>query len=71
MYSKADVDWTYFAPAALIEPGERTGTFRTGRDQLVAHDKGNSRISAEDFAVALLDEIETPRFRRSMMTAGY
>ena len=71
VYSKADIDWTFFAPAALIQPGERTGKYRIGRDQLVADEKGESRISVEDYAAALLDEIEKPQFRRSMMTVGY
>jgi uncharacterized protein len=71
VYSKAEVNWTYFAPAALIQPGERTGQFRTSADQLVTDEKGNSHISAEDFAVALVDEIEKPKYLRSIMTAGY
>lgn len=47
----AAVDWAYAAPAALIEPGERTAKFRTGEDQLIVDEKSQSRISAEDFAV--------------------
>ncbi|AXK31546.1 NAD-dependent epimerase/dehydratase family protein [Streptomyces armeniacus] len=52
------IDWTYISPAALIQPGERTGTYRTGGDELLTDDKGNSTISAEDYAVALVDELE-------------
>ncbi|MBM9504346.1 NAD(P)-dependent oxidoreductase [Actinacidiphila acididurans] len=59
------VDWTFFSPAPLIEPGERTGSFKIGTDSPV----GDS-ISAEDFAVALLDEIEKPAFRRARFTAA-
>ena len=59
-----DLDWTYFSPAAFIAPGERTGKYRLGTDQLVTNEQGESRISAEDYAVALLDEIEQPRFIR-------
>lgn len=70
-YSKSDIDWTFLAPAAQIQPGERTGKYRTSRDQLVADAKGGSNISAEDYAVALLDEIERPQFRGSMMAVGY
>lgn len=66
-----DVDWTYISPAAFIQPGERTGSYRTGTDQLVTNAAGESRISAEDFAIAVLDEIETPRFRRKRFTAAY
>ncbi|WP_109478241.1 NAD(P)H-binding protein [Paraburkholderia sp. C35] len=71
IYSSSKVNWTYFAPPAMIEPGERTGNYRTGRDQLLMNDAGKSTISAEDFAVAVLDELENPQFLRSRMTAGY
>lgn len=53
-----DLDWTYISPAAAIEPGERTGTYRKGNDQLLVDAQGNSAISAEDYAVALVDELE-------------
>ncbi|MFI0737826.1 NAD(P)-dependent oxidoreductase [Streptomyces sp. NPDC021100] len=56
-----DVRWTNLSPAGLIEPGERTGAYRTGLDDLVVDENGKSRISAEDYAVALVDEIEKPR----------
>ena len=65
------LDWTYASPAALIEPGERTGHFRLGTDQLLTDAQGNSRISAEDFAIALLDELETPRYARKRFTVAY
>jgi putative NADH-flavin reductase len=65
------LEWTYFSPPALIEPGERTGTFRTGTDQLLADDKGQSRISAEDYAIALVDELESPKHVRGRFTAAY
>ncbi|HVK09971.1 MAG TPA: NAD(P)H-binding protein [Gemmataceae bacterium] len=68
---RSAVDWTFFAPAALIQPGERTGTYRTATDQLVVDAAGTSRISAEDYAVGLLDEVETPKFKHGLMTAGY
>ncbi|SFS39918.1 NAD(P)-dependent oxidoreductase [Halostagnicola kamekurae] len=53
-----DLRWTYVAPAALIEPGERTGEYRTADRELVTDDEGDSYISMEDFAVALADELE-------------
>lgn len=65
------IDWTYLSPAAQIEPGERTGQFRTGQSQLLMDGKGASRISAEDFAVALLDEAEGPRHVRQRFTVAY
>ncbi|GAA1096841.1 NAD(P)-dependent oxidoreductase [Nocardiopsis composta] len=66
-----DVRWTSLSPAALIEPGERTGAYRTGLDDLVADAAGESRISAEDYAVALLDEIERPAHIGERFTVGY
>ncbi|MFY9690322.1 MAG: NAD(P)-dependent oxidoreductase [Candidatus Acidiferrales bacterium] len=67
----AGIDWTYFSPAAFIQPGERTGKFRLGADQLVTDAKGESRISAEDYAVAVVDEIEKPQFIGKRFTAAY
>lgn len=64
--------WTYFSPAIEIAPGERTGRFRLGVDQQPVMDaEGRSRISAEDAAVALIDEAELPRFIQRRFTAGY
>ncbi|MFD9691574.1 NAD(P)-dependent oxidoreductase [Kitasatospora sp. NPDC059146] len=66
-----EVDWTYLSPAALLEPGVRTGRFRLGRDELLVDADGNSAISMEDLAVALLDEAERPVHRRARFTAAY
>jgi uncharacterized protein len=65
----SDIDWTFFSPSALIAPGRRTGKYRLGTDQLLTNDEGESFISMEDYAVALLDEIEQPRFIRQRFTA--
>ncbi|WP_052889963.1 NAD(P)-dependent oxidoreductase [Thermogemmatispora carboxidivorans] len=67
----ADLDWTYLSPAAFIEPGQRTGRYRVGTEQLVTDEQGESRISMEDYAVALLDEVEQPRFVRQRFTVAY
>jgi putative NADH-flavin reductase len=67
----SDIDWTSFSPAAYFEPGERTGKFRLGTDTLIADDQNNSRISMEDYAIALVDELEHPRHVRSRFTIGY
>jgi putative NADH-flavin reductase len=67
----SDVDWTYVSPAVFIEPGERTGIYRLGINQLVMNAQGESRISAEDYAIALLDEVEQPRFVRQRLSAAY
>jgi uncharacterized protein len=68
---KAPINWTYFSPAGLIQPATRTGKYRVSTEQLVTDEKGESRISAEDYAVAMLDEIEKPRFIRQRFTAAY
>jgi putative NADH-flavin reductase len=71
LYQNSDLDWTYVSPSAIIEPGQRTGHYRIGTNQLLTDAKGNSHISAEDFSVALLDELEHPRFVRQRFTVGY
>jgi len=68
---QSDLDWTYFSPAAFIQPGKRTGKFRLGDDMLIADDNGNSSISAEDYAIALVDELESPKHIRKRFTIGY
>lgn len=67
----AGVDWTYLSPAAVLEPGQRTGGYRLGADELVVDANGDSAVSMEDLAVALLDEAELPRHRRTRFTVGY
>ena len=64
-------DWTYFAPAGLFEPGEKTGKFRLGKDDLIMDAGANSRISMEDYAIAAVDELERPQHRRARFTIGY
>lgn len=71
MKKATDLDWTAISPAASIQPGERTGKFRLGLDHLIEDDKGQSLISREDFAIAILDEIESPRHIRRRFTAAY
>ncbi|GAB3504882.1 NAD(P)-dependent oxidoreductase [Spirosoma knui] len=66
-----ELDWTFLSPAIMLQPGERTGTFRIGTDQPVFNDKGESTISVDDLAVALLNELETPKFIRQRFTIGY
>ena len=69
--SKADVDWTYISPAALIEDGERSGKYRVGGDQLLVDANGVSRITVPDYAVALLDRIEKHDALRQRITVAY
>ena len=66
-----DLNWTFLSPSALFAPGERTGKFRLGTDQLLTGSDGKSWISFEDFAVALADEIERPAHIKSRFTVGY
>ncbi|WP_329561683.1 NAD(P)-dependent oxidoreductase [Kitasatospora sp. NBC_01266] len=67
----SDVSWTSLSPAATIEPGKRTADFRTAQDELVTGADGSSRISVEDYAVALVDEIEQPQHLGERFTCGY
>lgn len=65
-----DLDWTFLSPSAMFVPGERTGQFRLGGDALLANAQGSS-ISFEDYAIALVDEIEKPAHIRRRFTVGY
>jgi putative NADH-flavin reductase len=71
LLKKSDINWTYFSPAAFFEPGTRTEKFRLGTDQLIADAQGNSRISMEDYAIALVGELEKPAHERARFTIGY
>jgi uncharacterized protein len=71
-YRLSDRLWTYLSPSAgLVGRGERTGRFRTGGDQLLTAADGSSGISAEDLAVAVVDEVEVPRHVQRRFTVGY
>lgn len=65
-----EIDWTFLSPSAVIAPGERTGKFRLGTDQLLTNERG-STISFEDYAVALVNELEKPAHSRQRFTVGY
>ena len=66
-----DLDWTFLSPSALFVAGERTGRFRLGEDRLLTDETGSSRISFEDFAIAMVDELEHPVHLRRRFTVGY
>jgi len=66
-----EIDWAFFSPAGNIAPGERTGKFRLGKDNLIVDPKGESNISVEDYAVAMLNEVEAPEHHRERFTIGY
>jgi putative NADH-flavin reductase len=67
----SDLDWVFLAPSAWLRPGERTGTFRTGQDDMLFAADGTSSISNEDYALALIDEVITPRHHCTRFTVGY
>ncbi|WFE84762.1 MULTISPECIES: NAD(P)-dependent oxidoreductase [Parabacteroides] len=64
-------DWVFLSPAANMFPGQRTGKFRLGKDELVVDEKGDSNISVEDFAVAMIDELEQEKHHQERFTLGY
>lgn len=66
-----ELDWVYFSPAGEIAPGERTGTFRLGKDDLIVDAEGKSHISVEDYALAMVDELERHAHSRERFTIGY
>jgi putative NADH-flavin reductase len=68
---ETELDWVFLAPSVMLRPGERTGAYRTGEDHVLFDAEGQSRISLEDYAVAMLDEAETPRHHRERFTVGY
>ncbi|MDK4198836.1 NAD(P)-dependent oxidoreductase [Pseudomonas sp. HR1] len=67
----SDLDWVFVSPQMVFAPGTRTGRFRLGDDTLLFDAAGDSHISYEDFAVALLDEVERPVHHRTRFTVGY
>jgi putative NADH-flavin reductase len=69
--AEPELDWTMLNPSAYLVPGERTGQFRLGNDDLIVDANGESRISVEDYAVALIDELEKPAHPRTRFTVGY
>jgi len=66
-----DLDWSFLSPSADLSPGQRTGTFRLGTDQMLKDANGQSRISTQDYAMAMIDEVERPAHIRQRFTVGY
>ncbi|GAB6991956.1 NAD(P)-dependent oxidoreductase [Paenibacillus pini] len=63
------IQWTFVSPAAFFNPeGKRTGTYQIGKDNLLVNSKGESHVSYADYAIAILDEIETPKHVKSRFT---
>ena len=71
LINEHDIDWVFFSPAGTLEPGERTGNFRLGKDDLIVDADGNSHISVEDYAMAMVDELEKPTHHFERFTIGY
>jgi uncharacterized protein len=69
--AEAALEWTFLSPSAVIAPGERTGKFRLGKEEVLIGPDGKSRISIPDYAIALVDELENPRHVRQRFTVGY
>ncbi len=67
----SEVDWSYLSPAAMLGPGERTAVYQLGKDELVVDSQGQSSISIEDLAVALIDEAEQNHFSQQRFTLAY
>jgi putative NADH-flavin reductase len=65
------LEWSFLSPSADLFPGQRTGRFRLGTDQLLKNAQGESRISVEDYAMAMIDEVEKPQHIRRRFTVGY
>ena len=71
LVNEHDIDWVFFSTAGTLEPGERTGIFRLGKDDLIVDADGNSHISVEDYAMAMVDELEKPVHHFERFTIGY
>ena len=69
--AEKDLEWTFVSPPLMLVPGERTGRFRVGGDELLRNEAGDSRITEEDLAVAIIDELENPQHVRERFTVGY
>ena len=71
LMNEKTIDWIFFSPAGTLESGKRTGKFRLGKDDLIVDKNGISHISVEDYAVAMVDELENPKHHYERFTIGY
>lgn len=71
LLKEKDIDWIFLSPSSNLAPGRRTGHFRIGKDDLIVDDNGESSISIEDFAVAMVDELEQEKHHKERFTVGY
>lgn len=71
LMNEKEINWVFFSPAGSLEPGVRTGKYRLGKDDLIVNDKGESKISIQDYAKAMVDELEIPQHYQERFTIGY
>ena len=77
LMKEKEVDWVFFSPAGNLGnmgqqgPGERTGKFRLGKDDMLFDEKGESFISVEDYAYAMIDELEQENHHNERFTVAY
>ena len=71
LMAEKSIDWVFFSPAGMLLPGLRTGKFRLGKNDLIVNETGESKISVQDYAVAMIDELEKPSHHRERFTIGY
>lgn len=71
LVQEKDIDWVFFSPAGNIFPASRTGNYRLGKDDLIVDEKGESNISVEDYAKAMIDELEAAQHHYERFTIGY
>lgn len=70
--NETGIDWVFFSPAGTFdEKGEKTGKYRLGKDDLIVDENGNSHISVQDYAAAMVDELEKPAHHQTRFTIGY
>lgn len=69
--NEKEIDWIFFSPAGSLDPGEKTGQFRLGKDDLIVDKDGNSHITVGDYAVAMVDELEQAKHHQERFTIGY
>lgn len=69
--NEKEIDWVFFSPAGNIFSGKRTANYRLGKDDLIVDEKGESNISVQDYAKAMIDELETPQHHHERFTIGY
>lgn len=71
LMNEKDIDWVFFSPAGSLEPGQATGKFRLGKDDLIVDSEGKSHITVGDYALAMVDELEHAKHHQERFTIGY